>query len=206
MEDYRVTNEDTSKEVNDKNKQKEEGNENVNNEKPPTQPKKKIKKVNVKVSDHDTDQVDKSEDKKEKSEMTGMGDTLFILDLMRQRKEKLMRKKKDDKINEMAMRKKQQMMDARQGKCVLTRPSFGGFVGVNAILANSRCTSPAPRRRTTPKPEEPQVNIPGPDNTEMLIMGIIRDKKEEAYHKAHNVRMEQAGVPSDDKYLEKFCD
>ena len=50
----------------------------------------------MKVSDHDTDQVDKSEDKKEKSEMTGMGDTLFILDLMRQRKEKLMRKKKVD--------------------------------------------------------------------------------------------------------------
>ena len=61
------------------------------------------------------------------------------------------------------------------------------FSGVGAILANSRCTSPAPRRRTTPKPQEPEVNIPGPDNTEMLIMGILRDKKEEKYHEAHNV-------------------
>merc|ERR1740129_2735305 len=124
-----------------------------------------------------------------------LGDTLFILDLMRQRKEKLMRQKKDEKINEMAMKQKQQKLEARQGMRVLTRPSFGGFVGVGAILANSRCTSPAPRRRTTPKPQEPEVNIPGPDNTEMLIMGILRDKKEEKYHEAHNVRAEQAGVP-----------
>ena len=34
-------------------------------------------------------------------------------------------------INEMAMKKKQQMMEARQGKRVLTRPSFGGFIGKN---------------------------------------------------------------------------
>ena len=67
---------------------------------------------------------------------TDMGDmgTLFILDLMRQKKEKMMRKKKDELINEMAMKKKQQIMDARMGKRTLTRPSFGGFVGVNAIL------------------------------------------------------------------------
>ena len=41
-----------------------------------------------------------------------------------------MRKKKDDMINELAMKKKQQIMEARMGKRVLTRPSFGGFVGV----------------------------------------------------------------------------
>ena len=58
-----------------------------------------------------------------------LGDTLFILDLMRQRKEKLMRQKKDEKINEMAMKQKQQKLEARQGMRVLTRPSFGGFVG-----------------------------------------------------------------------------
>merc|ERR1712037_205667 len=195
MEDYRVENEE--------NKNREQENQ-VTNEKPPTagKPKKKVKKVNVKVSDHaaNGDQVDS---KPEKSG-NDLGDTLFILDLMRQRKEKLMRQKKDEKINEMAMKQKQQKLEARQGMRVLTRPSFGGFVGVGAILANSRCTSPAPRRRTTPKPQEPEVNIPGPDNTEMLIMGILRDKKEEKYHEAHNVRAEQAGVPSDDRYLDKF--
>merc|ERR1712037_628595 len=195
MEDYRVENEE--------NKNREQENH-VTNEKPPTasgKPKKKVKKVNVKVSDH-ADQMD-NEAVPEKSG-NNLGDTLFILDLMRQRKEKLMRQKKDEKINEMAMKQKQQKLEARQGMRVLTRPSFGGFVGVGAILANSRCTSPAPRRRTTPKPQEPEVNIPGPDNTEMLIMGILRDKKEEKYHEAHNVRAEQAGVPSDDRYLDKF--
>ena len=40
-----------------------------------------------------------------------------------------MRQKKDEKINEMAMKQKQQKLEARQGMRVLTRPSFGGFVG-----------------------------------------------------------------------------
>ena len=44
-----------------------------------------------------------------------------------------MRKKKDDMINELAMKKKQQIMEARMGKRVLTRPSFGGFVGVGKL-------------------------------------------------------------------------
>ena len=116
MEDYRVENEE--------NKNREQ----VTNEKPPTagKPKKKVKKVNVKVSDH-AEQVD-NEAVPEKSG-NNLGDTLFILDLMRQRKEKLMRQKKDEKINEMAMKQKQQKLEARQGMRVLTRPSFGGFVG-----------------------------------------------------------------------------
>ena len=70
---------------------------------------------------------------KDKSEVQGDMGTLFILDLMKQRKEKMMRKKKDDMINELAMKKKQQIMEARMGKRVLTRPSFGGFVGVGKL-------------------------------------------------------------------------
>eukprot|EP00093_Oithona_nana_P009327 09327.XXX_190168_189693_1 [CDS] Oithona nana genome sequencing. len=139
--------------------------------------------------------------------MQGDMGTLFILDLMKQRKEKMMRKKKDDLINDLAMKKKQQMMEARMGKRVLTRPAFGGFVGVGAILAGSKNTSPMTRRRT-PKPTslEDNVDIPPPEDCELLIMGIIRDKKEQAYHEAHQVMSEQAGVPSDDKWLAKFGD
>ena len=125
---------------------------------------------------------------KDKSEMQGDMGTLFILDLMKQRKEKMMRKKKDDLINDLAMKKKQQMMEARMGKRVLTRPAHGGFVGVGAILAGSKNTSPMARRRT-PKPRslEDNVDIPPPEDCELLIMGIIRDKKEQAYHEAHQV-------------------
>merc|ERR1712241_679403 len=177
------------------------------NEKSAEKPKKKVKKVNVKVTAVDHDETDKAQDQQEKNEMGGMGDTLFILDLMRQRKEKLMRKKKDEMINDMAMKKKQQMMEARMGKRVLTRPAHGGFVGVGAILAGSKNTSPMARRRT-PKPRslEDNVDIPPPEDCELLIMGIIRDKKEQAYHEAHQVMSEQAGVPSDDKWLAKFGD
>ena len=127
MEDYRVENEDKNEQEQKENKNREQENQ-VTNEKPPTatgKPKKKVKKVNVKVSDQNGDQVDS---KPEKSG-NDLGDTLFILDLMRQRKEKLMRQKKDEKINEMAMKQKQQKLEARQGMRVLTRPSFGGFVG-----------------------------------------------------------------------------
>ena len=124
MEDYRVENEDKSEQ-----EQKENKNQ-VTNEKPPTaagKPKKKVKKVNVKVSDHAAN--DEQDDSKAEKSGNNLGDTLFILDLMRQRKEKLMRQKKDEKINEMAMKQKQQKLEARQGMRVLTRPSFGGFVG-----------------------------------------------------------------------------
>ena len=119
MEDYRVENED-----------QEQNKNQVTNEKPPTaagKPKKKVKKVNVKVSDHAAN--DEQDDSKAEKSGNNLGDTLFILDLMRQRKEKLMRQKKDEKINEMAMKQKQQKLEARQGMRVLTRPSFGGFVG-----------------------------------------------------------------------------
>jgi len=140
------------------------------------------------------------------ADMGDMG-TLFILDLMKQRKEKMMRKKKDDMINELAMKKKQQIMEARMGKRVLTRPSFGGFVGVGAILAGSQQTSPATRRRT-PKPRdvEPNVDIPPPERTDLLIMGILRDKKEQKFHEAHEVYSPQAAVPSDEKWMAKFGD
>lgn len=146
-------------------------------------------------------------EKKDKSEMEADMSTLFILDLMKQRKEKQMRKKKDDLINDLAMKKKQQMMEARMGMRVMTRPAFGGFVGVNAILSGSNHASPATRRRTPkPRPVEPEVEIPPPERTDLLIMGIIRDKKEQAYHEAHQVMAEQAGVPSDDKWMAKFGD
>ena len=98
-----------------------------------------------------------------------------------------MRKKKDDLINEMAMQKKRMIQEARMGKRVLTRPASGGFIGVNAILAGSTKTSPATRRKMKPKPEEDEVDIPPPERTDLLIMGMIRDQKEEKFHEAHQV-------------------
>ena len=41
--------------------------------------------------------------------------TMFIMDLMRQKKEKVMRMKKDEMINEMAMKQKERMNQGKIG-------------------------------------------------------------------------------------------
>ena len=41
--------------------------------------------------------------------------TMFIMDLMRQKKEKVMRMKKDEMINEMAMKQKERMNQGKMG-------------------------------------------------------------------------------------------
>jgi hypothetical protein len=135
------------------------------------------------------DEVDRDAAGEEpRSQVQGDMNIMFILDLMRQRKEKMIRQKKDDNINEMAMKKKQMILEARQGKRILTRPAHGGFVGVRAILAGSKQTSPSMRRKIRAKTEdEANVDIPPPDNTELLIMGMIRDEKEKKFHEAHHV-------------------
>ena len=74
---------------------------------------------------------------------------------------------------------------------------LGNFVKFHAFAyffhhpAGSKQTSPATRRRT-PKPRDidPNVDIPPPEQAEMLIMGIIRDKNEQKFHEAHQVHTE----------------
>ena len=68
--------------------------------------------------------------------VSGDMETMFILDLLRQKREKVMRMKKDEMIHEMALKKKQQMEDAKRGKMPLhSSTNFGGFVGVQNLTA-----------------------------------------------------------------------
>ena len=69
-------------------------------------PKKESKKGKKKTKGEKTSTAaDHGENEEEdKADLGDMG-TLFILDLMRQKREKMMRKKKDEVINEMAMKK-----------------------------------------------------------------------------------------------------
>lgn len=146
------------------------------------------------------DVVDDSAVPKLKSDMA----TLFILDLMRQKKEKVMRKKKDELINEMALQKKKQIEEARRGKRA-PRSNFGGFVGVNALLNNPNASTIKKKVHHKVEEEEATVGtIPPPDRTDLLIMGMIRDEKEKKFHEAHQVMAEQAGVPSDERCRAKF--
>ena len=79
-------------------------------------PKKETKKGKKKTKSEKTSSADhgENEDDDDKADMGDMG-TLFILDLMRQKREKLMRQKKDEKINEMAMKK----VRPNQIKCII---------------------------------------------------------------------------------------
>ena len=81
-------------------------------------PKKESKKGKKKTKGEKTSTAvaaDHGENEEEdKADLGDMG-TLFILDLMRQKREKLMRQKKDEKINEMAMKK----VRPNQIKCII---------------------------------------------------------------------------------------
>lgn len=74
--------------------------------------------------------------------------TVFILDLMLQKQEKLRRKKKDDKILEMALKMKKEKEDAKKGKRL---PSYsygsGGFLGVGQLTKSHDGKSPQLHRK-----------------------------------------------------------
>jgi len=78
-------------------------------------------------------------------DIDGSSSTMFILDLVRQRREKVMRKKKDDMINEMALKKKRQMEEAKRKGKQTHAYSFGGFVGVGALVKPTKDEGKSPR-------------------------------------------------------------
>ena len=62
--------------------------------------------------------------------------TMFILDLLRQKREKVLRMKKDEMIHEMALKKKQQMEEAKRSHAPQSCGyNYGGFVGVQSLTA-----------------------------------------------------------------------
>ena len=83
-------------------------------------------------------------------DVDGSSNTLFILDLMRQQREKLMRKKKDEMINEMALKMKRQKEDAKRKGATTYSYSYGGFLGVEK-LTKSGGVSPKPSPRVQRK-------------------------------------------------------
>lgn len=79
-------------------------------------------------------------------DLDGSSSTMFILDLVRQRREKILRQKKDDLINQMALKKKREMEEAKrrewQGPAAKSPGStlsvgfHTGFVGVEHLISN----------------------------------------------------------------------
>ena len=99
-------------------------------------PKKETKKGKKKTKSEKTSSADhgENEDDDDKADMGDMG-TLFILDLMRQKREKLMRQKKDEKINEMAMKKvRPHVLTTLLSPPLLPKGEFTNYV--NRVLGN----------------------------------------------------------------------
>ena len=72
--------------------------------------------------------------------------TIFILDLMKQKQEKLRRKKKDDMILEMALKMKKEKEEAkRKGKASSYSYNSGGFLGVHHLTSNKSTAGKSPQ-------------------------------------------------------------
>merc|ERR1712156_786007 len=89
-------------------------------------------------------------------DIDGSSNTIFILDLMRQQREKLMRKKKDEMINEMALKMKRQKEEQKKSGTAKYSYSYGGFLGVEKLTSQKAGpvqpgTSPKPSPRTQRK-------------------------------------------------------
>jgi len=86
-------------------------------------------------------------------DLDGSSNTFFILELMRQQKEKLMRKKKDEMINEMALKMKRDREEAKRKGATTYSYSYGGFLGVEKLTRGSaNVAQPSPKpSRSNPK-------------------------------------------------------
>ena len=122
---------------------------------------------------------------KDKTDM----ETFFILDQLRQRREKKLRQKKDDLINEMAFKMKQEKMAQKNKKNQSNFVSYGGFVGVER-LGNQNCNNKRiiRKKRHDDEDESAPESVSKTDRTDLLIMGMIRDEKEKKFHEEHQVR------------------
>eukprot|EP00096_Caligus_rogercresseyi_P005349 TRINITY_DN2063_c0_g1_i1.p1 TRINITY_DN2063_c0_g1~~TRINITY_DN2063_c0_g1_i1.p1 ORF type:complete len:139 (-),score=49.46 TRINITY_DN2063_c0_g1_i1:71-487(-) len=128
-------------------------------------------------------------------------DTFFILDLMKQKREERRRQEKDDLINEMASKMREDREKPRTGVI-----SYGGFLGVNNLTRDAPTTPRSLRRKQRRAPEEssPEEKHHPLDRTDLLIMGMIRDEKEKKQHELHQVYDEMAAVPSEERWMEKY--
>ena len=71
--------------------------------------------------------------------------TIFILDLMKQKQEKLRRKKKDDMILEMALKMKKEKEEAKRGQRSSYSYNSGGFAGVGVLTAKKPMPGKSPQ-------------------------------------------------------------
>jgi hypothetical protein len=97
--------------------------------------------------------------------------TIFILDLMKQRQEKIRRKKKDDIIHEMALKMKKEKEEAkRKGRQPSYNYNSGGFVGVLHLITEKPATGKSPQLHRKAVMDE-MVAVPSTGESRAIFEG-----------------------------------
>jgi hypothetical protein len=116
---------------------------------------------------------------------------MFILEVMRQKRDEAMRLKKDQLINEMA-RKQREQRERGAGHAGNACNDGTGFMGVPRPTAAT--TAPRPtfrwKKRVPPSEagDEQQPPAMNAEQAELFIMGMIKEEREERALKDHQVR------------------
>jgi len=110
-------------------------------------PKKGVLKITAKTT-YDPNSKPTMERAEGAPELPPAANTIFILDLMKQKQEKLRRKKKDDMILEMALKMKKEKEAAKRGKVPQSYSyGSGGFLGVGQLTKPPMGKSPQLHRK-----------------------------------------------------------
>ncbi|XP_023349159.1 uncharacterized protein LOC111717923 [Eurytemora carolleeae] len=137
----------------------------------------------------------------EKSHVPEEMGTLFIMDLLRQKREKALREKKDAMINKMAAEQKKKMAEGRkEPSSNLYTP--GGFVGIGALTSGSPKWNAGKRRQVENEDDKPHAVQ---SDNEMFILGLLKEQSQEIKDRDHKeVSEEGLACASDVNYRKKF--
>jgi len=124
--------------------------------------------------------------------------TLFIMDLVRQKREKAMREKKDAMILQMALAQKEKM--AQKNKESNVRSFSGGFVGINQLKTGTPVWTPRKKQREEEKTPEHHT---AQSENELFILGLLKEQKQQLKNK-EKVSEESLACASDAVYRQKF--
>jgi len=126
--------------------------------------------------------------------------TLFIMDLVRQKREKALREKKDAMILQMALEQKEKM---KQGKKENSVRSFnGGFVGIHQLTKDTPKWNATKRQKQEEK--IPEHHLAQSEN-EMLILDLLKEHQQQIKDKDKSqVSEESLACASDAAYRQKF--
>jgi len=125
--------------------------------------------------------------------------TLFIMDLLRQKREKALREQKDQMILKMAMEQKKKMEQKKSSSTSFT----GGFMGVGALTKGTGPKWTPSRRRK--QPEESSEHPSVQSDNEMFILGLLKEQRQEIRDRESQEVIEQSlECASNENYMKKF--